>query len=134
MTLDQFLLRDITFTDEYAEAIELKQVALEGKEQPEHEAEQIRALAKGHADAIELEGEARANALTLIADALQRHPDLVTYHYTDKLSPNIRVMLVPSENPFILPLPSLAEALGTAPTAQQNDVNPSQQTDVISQP
>ena len=105
--MDQFLLRDITFTPEYAGAVENKQVALEGQVMKEYEAEQIRRLARGEADAIEIKAEAQANALRLIGETLAENRDLVTYHYVDKLSPNIRAMLVPNSSPLILPLPDL---------------------------
>lgn len=118
LLVDQFLIRDITFTDEYATAVEKKQVALEGLERTEYEAQQIRNLAEGERDRLSLEAEGRAaailfeaqaqaEALRLINDLLMQNPDLLTYRYIDKLSPNIRVMLVPSETPLILPLPDL---------------------------
>ena len=47
LILDQFLLRDITFSDEYAASIEEKQVELERQEQTKYEAEQLRRLAQG---------------------------------------------------------------------------------------
>ena len=103
LILDQFLLRDITFTQEYADSIEKKQVALEGKERTLHEAEQLRNLAQGRANAVEIEAQAEAKALKLIGEALKEDPQLLTYRYIDKLSPNIRVMLVPSQTPLILP-------------------------------
>ncbi|MEZ4663366.1 MAG: SPFH domain-containing protein [Caldilineaceae bacterium] len=131
--LDQFLLRDITFTDEYAHAIEEKQMALEGQEQTEHEAQQMRNLAEGERDkrkteaegrkeefileaegrsqAILLEAKAQAEALKLIAEALAQNPDLLTYEYINKLSPNIRAMLVPNNAPLILPLQDLVSEL-----------------------
>lgn len=109
--LDQFLLRDITFTMEYASAVERKQVALEGQQQTEYEAQQMRNLADGRADSIEIEAQAQAKALRLIGEALSENRDLVTYEYVQKLSPNIRVMLVPSQSPLILPLPEM-EAMG----------------------
>lgn len=107
LVLDQFLLRDITFSPEYAASIEEKQIALEGQQQSEYEAEQIRNLALGRADATEIEARAQARALTLIAESLERNPDLLTYRYIEKLAPNIRVMLVPNNSPFLLPLPDL---------------------------
>ena len=113
--LDQFLLRDVTFTPEYALAVELKQVALEGEEQKIHEAAQIRNLAKGRADAIEIEAQAQARAIELWAEALKRNPNVLTYQYVEKLSPNIRVMLVPSNAPLMLPLPYLDEQGVTKP-------------------
>ena len=127
--MDQFLLRDITFSNEYAHAIEEKQVALENQEKAEHEAQEMRNLAEGERDklktvaegqkeqtilaaegqaqAITLEAQAQAEALKLIAEALAQNPDLLTYEYIDKLSPNIRAMLVPNNAPLILPLQDL---------------------------
>jgi len=96
LILDRFILRDITFSDEYAASVEEKQVALEREIQAVREAQRLRELASGQAD-----------ALTLIGEALERNQDILTYRYIDKLSPNIRVMLVPNNNPLILPLPNL---------------------------
>ncbi len=127
--LDRFLLRNIAFSTAYAAAIEQKQVAEQDQIQREYQAEQMRKLAAGERDKlkIEVEGkaaviqreaeaqatavvvkaEAEAKALKLIADALKDNKDLLQYRYIDKLSPNIRVMLVPSNNPYILPLPDI---------------------------
>jgi regulator of protease activity HflC (stomatin/prohibitin superfamily) len=127
--LDRFLLRNISFSTAYAAAIEQKQVAEQDQIQREYQAEQIRKLAAGERDKlkIEVEGkaaviqreaeaqatavvvkaEAEAKALKLISDALKDNKNLLQYRYIDKLSPNIRVMLVPSNNPYILPLPDI---------------------------
>jgi regulator of protease activity HflC (stomatin/prohibitin superfamily) len=113
--LDQFLLRDITFTPEYALAVEHKQVALEGEEQKTHEAAQIRNLARGRAAAIEIEAQAQAKAIELFAEALKRNPDVLTYQYIEKLAPNIRAMLVPNNAPLILPLPNMEDQGATKP-------------------
>lgn len=115
LILDQFLLRDITFTDEFAAAIERKQITFEGKEEAEHQAEQTRSRAKGRADALLIEAEAQEKALKLIAEALEKNPNLLTYQYIEKLSPNLRVMLVPSNTPLILPFPRLDEPDGAKP-------------------
>ncbi len=96
-------------------------------EQRRQEAEQARQVAQGKADAEVIaaqgraqgrliEAQAEAQALKLIADALQNNPSLITYEYIQTLGPNIQVMLVPSDNPFILPLPT-----PTAPTAGSTD-------------
>lgn len=141
LLLDNFLLRDITFTPEYAASIEHKQIALEGEEQTKHEAQQMRNLAAGKADAIKTEAQAQSEALKLIAEALKEDPQLLTYQYVDKLSPNIRAMLVPSNNPLILPLPDLmatqpltttqppkvSDAVGTTPTPKIVPSNRSQE-------
>lgn len=107
LLMDQFLVRDINFAKEFAEAIEQKQVALEREQQAIHEAQQVRNLAQGEADAIRITAEAQAKAVELVAEALKRNPDVLTFRYIDKLSPNIRAMLVPTGTPLILPTPNL---------------------------
>lgn len=131
--MDQFLVRDIGFTDAYAQSIEEKQVALENREKTEHQAQQVRNLAEGERDRVEteaegrkqqfileaegrarsilLEAEAQAEGLKLIAEALTQNQDLLTYEYINKLSPNIRAMLVPNNAPLILPLQDLVSEL-----------------------
>ncbi|RME08852.1 MAG: hypothetical protein D6803_00180 [Anaerolineae bacterium] len=125
LLLVDFVLRNITFTPEYAASVEQKQIAEQQAqqakfivEQKRQEAEQARQIAQGQADAavIKAQGEAdarliqaeaEAKALQLIADVLRENPDLLTYNYIEKLAPGIQVMLVPNDNPFLLPLPSM---------------------------
>jgi regulator of protease activity HflC (stomatin/prohibitin superfamily) len=141
LILDRFILRNIAFSAEYAASVEQKQVALEGATRTLHEAEQIRHLAAGHADEVRaiaeadadavvvkaqaeataqvIRAEAEATALRLVKAALAGDEDLLTYRYIEKLSPGVRVMLVPSDNPFILPLPNLAAENVTNVTGEQ---------------
>jgi regulator of protease activity HflC (stomatin/prohibitin superfamily) len=125
IVLFDFVLRNITFSPEYAASVEQKQIAEQQAqqakltvEQRKQEAEQARQTAQGQADArvIAAKGdaearlinaEAEAKALELIAAALQVNPGLITYQYVQKLAPGIQVMLVPNDNPYLLPLPSL---------------------------
>ncbi|MGB1249013.1 MAG: prohibitin family protein [Candidatus Promineifilaceae bacterium] len=120
LVLDQFLLRDIAFSPEYALAVEKKQVALEGQQQTLYEAQQAINIATGNASAIEieangrataikLEAEAEAEALKLIAAALETNDQLLTYAYIEQLAPNIDVMLLPNDAPFLFPLPDLKQ-------------------------
>ncbi len=78
-------------------------------------ADEIRKLAEAEAEAIRTVAGAEADALTLIREALRSDPALLTYNYIEKLSPAIQVMLVPNDNPLLLPLPEL-----TATTALTN--------------
>ena len=127
--LDKFLLRNIAFSDQYSTAIEQKQVAEQERIQREYEAEQARKLAAGQrdkskieaegvaeairltgkaeADVILLKAQAEAEALNLINKILSQNKDLMTFRYIDKLAPGIKVMLVPNDNPYLLPLPDL---------------------------
>ncbi len=125
LVLQDFVLRNIRFSDEYATAVEQKQIAEQQAqqakfvvEQKKQEAEQARQTAQGQADAAVIaakgeaeariiQAEAEAKALELIAKALAENPNLLTYQYITKLAPNIQVMLVPNDNPYLLPLPNL---------------------------
>lgn len=122
LVLVDFLLRDIHFSDEYAAAVEQKQIAEQQAqqaklvvEQRKQEAEQARQVAQGQADAaviaakgaaearvIQAQAEAQANQL--LAESLT--PELVQYQYILKLAPGVQTIFVPSGNQFILPLPS----------------------------
>jgi len=131
-----FIMRNITFSPEYAASVEQKQVAEQQAQQAffvveskKQEAEQVRQTAQGAADAVVIraqgdadaliisataeaqarviQAEAEAEALGLIADALRGNPDLLLYQYITRLAPGIQVMLVPNDNPYLLTLPSL---------------------------
>lgn len=125
LILSDFVLRNITFTDEYAASIEQKQIAEQLAQQAEYiveqrfqEAEQARQVAEGTKDAAILaaegraesaviEAKAEAEALQLIAEVLESNPQLLNYRYIEKLAAGIQVMLVPNDNPYILPLPDI---------------------------
>jgi len=133
--LDRFILRNVSFSEEYASAIERKQVALEEVVQSEHQAETMRKLAKGEADAARLraQGEAdatlqrakaEAEALKLIGATLNQDQSLLTYRYIEKLAPGVKVMLLPNNAPFILPLPAMDQDATATPSATPNAETP----------
>jgi regulator of protease activity HflC (stomatin/prohibitin superfamily) len=136
--LDRFLLRKITFSPLYSQAIEQKQAAEQARIQREYEAEQIRKLAEGERDRLKLEAEGRARAAILEGEAaaevirlkaaaeaeafnlitrlLEENPNLLTYRYIEKLGPAIKALLLPSNSPLLLPVPDLGlGAEGTLP-------------------
>lgn len=124
LRLLDFVLRDIHFSEGYAQAVEQKQIAEQQAqqarltvEQKKQEAEQARQVAQGQADAvviaakgaaearlIQAEAEAQANAL--VAESLRNRPELLQYQYILKLAPGVQTIFVPSGNQFILPLPN----------------------------
>ncbi len=134
LIMDQFLLRNITFSEEYAASVEQKQIAEQLAqqaifvvEQKKQEAEQARQTAegvadasvirsKGEAEARLIQAEAEAKALLLIAEAVRDRPDLLTYQYITKLAPNIQTMLLPADSPFLFPLPEMNETESLIPT------------------
>lgn len=121
--LIDFVLRNIAFSPEYAASVEQKQIAEQLSqqaafivEQRRQEAEQARQVAQGLADASVIaatgeaearliQAEAEAQALEMLGAAIAANPGVLTLEYIQKLSPNITVMLVPNDNPFLLPLP-----------------------------
>ena len=125
LMLIDFILRDIHFTEQYAAAVEAKQIAEQNALQAEYvvqqkkqEAEQARQTAQGQADAVVIQAKgaaearllqaaAEAQANDLLAASLEGRPELLTYLYINKLSPNVQVMFLPSDAPFIFPLPEI---------------------------
>lgn len=123
LILVDFVLRNITFSDEYAASVEQKQIAEQLAkqaafvvEQRKQEAQQAVETSKGAAEAAVIaaegnakarmiEAQAEADALKLIQDAIANNPELLTYQYITKLAPNINTMLLPSESPFVFQLP-----------------------------
>lgn len=122
LVLRDFVLRNIRFSDEYALAVEQKQIAEQQAQQAKfvveskkQEAEQARQIAQGQADAAVIaaqgaaearliEAQAEAEANRLIAESIT--PQLVQYQYVLKLAPGVTTIFIPSGNQFILPLPS----------------------------
>ena len=122
--MSDFLLRNIRFSDEYAKAVEQKQIAEQQAqqakfvvEQKKQEAEQARQTAqgqadsaviaaKGAADAQIIQAEAQAKANDLIGQSLQNNPEILQYQYIQKLAPGVQTIFIPSGNQFILPLPN----------------------------
>ncbi|MEM7538371.1 MAG: prohibitin family protein [Chloroflexota bacterium] len=78
------------------------------------EAEAVRVKAQANAEARIVQGEADARALRFISEVIEDNPDMLIYNYTDKIVPNIRVMLVPNDTPLILPLDDLIQPDTTA--------------------
>jgi regulator of protease activity HflC (stomatin/prohibitin superfamily) len=133
IVMSDFLLRNIRFSDEYAAAVEQKQVAEQQAQQAKfvveskkQEAEQARQTAQGQADAAVIaskgaaesaviaakgaaearlvQADAEAKANTLLSQSLT--PTLLQYQYILKLAPGVQTIFVPSGNQFILPLPN----------------------------
>lgn len=132
LELLDFVLRDIHFSEEYAAAVETKQIAEQQAQQAKfvveskkQEAEQARQVAQGQADAAVIaakgaadaqiiQAEAQAKANELIGQSLQENPEILQYQYILKLAPGVQTIFIPSGNQFILPLPNTTTT--TTPT------------------
>lgn len=87
--LNEVLVRNISFSDDFTKAVEQKQVALQDAERMKYilqkeESEKQRKIiaATGEAEAIRRRGE-----------ALRANPQLVRYEYVQRLAPNIKVVV-----------------------------------------
>lgn len=126
---EAILVRNITFSPEYALSVEEKMTALQRVTEAAYKAKQVANLANGdaekirivaradadatviraeaHATARVVQARAEAEALNLIGVSLKDRDDLLTYRYIDRLAPNMKAMLLPSNSPLILPMPKL---------------------------
>jgi regulator of protease activity HflC (stomatin/prohibitin superfamily) len=139
LLLVDFVLRDIHFSEAYAQAVEQKQIAEQQAqqarltvEQKKQEAEQARQVAQGQADAAVIaaqgaaqaqiiQAQAQAEANELIGQSLQDNPEILQYQYILKLSPGVQTIFLPTGNQFILPLPG---STTTTPAAGPTTVPP----------
>ena len=126
LILSDLIIRDITFSQQYADAIEQAQVAAQEAQrarlvvqQRQQEAEQLRAQAEGERDAAIsraegqaqstiLQARAEAEALRLVSEQIAANPMLIQYQYIQTLADNIRLALVPSNSPFLFDFESIA--------------------------
>lgn len=128
--LTTLLIRDIAFSPEFTQAIEQKQVAAQQAEQAafrvqqaKQEAEQARVEAQGKADAaviaaqgeaqgITIRAEAQAKALDQINKILSQNPNLIQWQYINQLGDQVRLIIVPSNSPFLFNLQDLMQQAG----------------------
>ncbi len=134
LRLTDFVLRNIQFSPEYAASVEQKQIAEQLAQQAafvvdqrRQEAEQARQVAEGQADAVVIrskgaaearliEADAESRSLLLVQQALEDNQELLTYTYITKIAPGVQVMLLPSDNQFLFPLPTLEPGSNLVPT------------------
>lgn len=125
LLLVEFILRNISFSPEYAASVEQKQIAeqlaQQAKfvvEQKKQEAEQARQTAqgaadaaviaaKGAADARVIQAKAEMQSYELIAQVLASNPALIQYLYIMKINPNMEVMMVPNNLNYFMPIPGI---------------------------
>lgn len=117
VTLDFFEIKRPNFSQEYEQAIEDKQIAIEQADRRENEiqvavqeAERLRTEAQGEADAAVIRAQGEADSLNIRAEAYNENPILVTIEYYEALQ-NINWAIFGADggaNP-IVPLPAMGE-------------------------
>ena len=87
--IDEVVLRDVRFTEEFTKAIEAKQVAQQAAEQMKYTLEKE----QKEAERKVIEATGRANAIETINRALAQNPNYIKYLYVDKLSDKVSVIV-----------------------------------------
>lgn len=87
--VDEVVLRDVRFTDQFSKAIEAKQIAQQSAEQMKYVLEKE----QKEADRKVIEASGRAKAIETINEALKQNPNYIRYLYVDKLSDKIAVIV-----------------------------------------
>ncbi len=87
--VDEVVLRDVRFTDQFAKAIEAKQIAQQGAEQMKYTLEKE----QREAERKVIEAQGRAKAIETINEALRQNPNYIRYLYVDKLSDKVQVIV-----------------------------------------
>ncbi len=112
IVIDDVNIRDIKFSGEYQKAIEQKQIAQQDAERmnyvlekslKEKEQKIIDAEAVKESKIIQAQGE--AESITKVGDALRRNPNVISYEYVQKLSPNVKAII--ADNKTILSISEL---------------------------
>ncbi|MBZ0280025.1 MAG: prohibitin family protein [Anaerolineae bacterium] len=118
--LTDLLVRDISFSEGFTEAIEQKVVAEQNLQRARTDAQRAAteaegranaaiAAANGEAQSIEIRAQAEAEALRLVSEQIAANPSLIQYLYVQNLSDNVELVLLPSNSPFLFDLASLAD-------------------------
>jgi len=100
IVLESVLLRHIAFSEQYAQAIEDKQVAEQGIQKAEYQRLEAEKLKEKKI----IEAQADAEAIRLKGEVLQANPQVIQFEFVQKMSPDINWGVLPDD---ILPLLNL---------------------------
>lgn len=89
LILDSLLVRNVDFTAEFKQAIELKQIAQQEAERKKYELEKE----KVEKDRKIIAAEGDAESIRLRGEALSRNPALIQYEYVQKITPGIQTII-----------------------------------------
>ncbi|MBI3450348.1 MAG: prohibitin family protein [Acidobacteria bacterium] len=101
--IDEVVLRDVRFTEQFAKSIEAKQIAQQSAEQMKYVLEKE----QKEAERKVIEASGRAKAIETINEALRQNPNYIRYLYVDKLSDKISVIV--SDQNTIMDLKGIVE-------------------------
>jgi regulator of protease activity HflC (stomatin/prohibitin superfamily) len=106
ITVDGIFISQVGLSPEYVQAVEAKQIALQNVQKAQADAEARRQAAQGEADAQVTLAKGQAESNAAVNASLTEN--LIRWQTIQKLSPNVQIMLLPSDKGFLfnIPLPS----------------------------
>ena len=94
ITLEEVIIAEVQFSEEFQVAVEEKQRALQEAEQMIYAIQE----AEGEAQRLITEAQGDAEAIRARGGALQKNPLLIQYEYVGKIAPNVKgLILTPGE-------------------------------------
>jgi regulator of protease activity HflC (stomatin/prohibitin superfamily) len=93
LILDEIVIRNITFTTEYAKTLEEKQIALENITTEKNKLEQ--AKIRKEQQIVAAEGDAKS--IEIRQAALTKNPTIIQWEFVQKLAPNIQWGIMPDK-------------------------------------
>lgn len=101
--LEEVVLRNVTYSAEFASAIEEKEVARQKIKTAEYQKEQATELKEKKI----IEAEADAEAIRLKGESLRNNPEVIQLEFVNKLSPNVTWGILPNSVTPFFNLPGL---------------------------
>lgn len=95
------VLRNVSFSEDFAKAVEEKQMAQQDAERMKYVLEKEQKEAERKA----IEAEGKAKAIEIVSAKLRQNPQYIRYLYVDKLSDDVKVIV--SDQPTIMGLEGL---------------------------
>lgn len=105
IVLEDVVLRNVTFSEEFSKAIEDKQVEfqkIKSEEYKKEQQEQIKAR-----KIIEAEGDSKA--IELKSDALRNNPAIIQFEFIQKMAPQIKWGILPSDATPLVDIKSMQQ-------------------------
>ena len=118
--LDDALLRDVSFSPQFQQAVEQKQVAQQDVQRMEYERD--RAEKERRRKIIEAEGE--AESIRLKAAALSANPGLTQYEYVQNLPANVKTIVTDNKTIVNMGDVSAGTSAGAIVAADENNAAP----------
>lgn len=101
IVLEEVVLRNVTYSVDFANAVEEKEVARQRIKTAQYQKEQATELK----EKIIIEAQAEAEGIRLKGDALRSNPEVIQLEFVNKLGPNVQWGILPSNSTPLVNVP-----------------------------